>query len=153
MTVHFRAAAHAHMRERAAAAYPYEGCGILLGTLGPADGPDLTARVTEAVEGRNLVTDRRHDRYELDPGDIVRAEQRARGRGEEIVGFYHTHPDHPARPSQFDTDRAWAGYVYVVIAVHQGQVVEATAWGLDEAARRFQEIPVVQTPDGEDGAA
>ena len=153
MTVRFLAAANEHMRQRAAAAYPHEGCGILLGTLAPADGSGVTARVTEAVEGRNLVTDRRHDRYELDPGDIVRADQRARARREEIVGFYHTHPDHPARPSQFDTDRAWAGYVYVVIAVHQGQVVEATAWELDEAARRFDPIPVVQEPDGQDVGA
>ncbi len=146
MTARFRPAADLHMRARAAAAYPHEGCGILLGTLVPTDGPGLAAQVTEAIEGRNLVTDRRHDRYELDPGDIVRADQRARGRGEEIVGFYHTHPDHPARPSQFDADHAWAGYLYVVIAVHQGRVVEATAWAFDEAAHRFDPIPMVQEP-------
>lgn len=116
-----------YMRTLAEAAYPYEGCGVLVGI----PGEDHTA-VTEVLEGRNLVTDRRHDRYELDPRDIIRAEKQARARGEEVVGFFHTHPDHPARPSQFDADHAWAGYQYVVIAVHGGRQVRATAWRLAE---------------------
>ena len=115
------------MQSLAEAAYPYEGCGVLVGT----PGADHT-EVTEVFEGRNLVTDRRHDRYELDPRDIIRAEKQARARGEEVVGFFHTHPDHPARPSQFDQDHAWAGYHYVVIAVHGGRQVRATAWRLGE---------------------
>ncbi len=119
----------------ASAAYPEEGCGVL---VGHADGDET--RVTLVVEGRNLVRDRRLDRYELDPADILRADRLARERGEEVVGFYHTHPDHPARPSQLDTDRAWPGYHYVVIAVAGGRVEVATAWTLDEPARRFDAV-------------
>ncbi|MHB1499876.1 MAG: M67 family metallopeptidase [Candidatus Dormibacteria bacterium] len=121
------------MRQLAEASYPYEGCGVLLGR------PTATeSGVSQVVEGHNLVTDRRHDRYELDPRDIIQAERSARERGEEVVGFFHTHPDHPARPSQFDTDRAWPGYHYVVIAVHEGRQVAATAWCLEDAGPTSQ---------------
>jgi proteasome lid subunit RPN8/RPN11 len=126
----------AQMRAFAEAAYPYEGCGVLLGRPGSD-----AATVTEVVQGHNLVTDRRHDRYELDPKDIIASERKARERGEDVIGFYHTHPDHPARPSQFDTARAWPGYHYVVIAVEQGRQTSATAWRLvpSQPASQFQE--------------
>lgn len=131
----FSAALFEQMRGFAEAAYPYEGCGVLVGASGNA------TEVTEVVQGHNLVVDRRHDRYDLDPGDIIAAERSGRTRGEEVVGFYHTHPDHPARPSQFDTDRAWPGYHYVVIAVDAGRQRRATAWRLQEepAPRHFEE--------------
>lgn len=128
------------LRQLAEAAYPYEGCGILLGTSGAGG-----SVVTEVVEGHNLIRDRRHDRYELDPRDIIAAERRAGSRGEEVLGFYHTHPDHPARPSQFDTDHAWPGYHYVVISVEAGRLARASAWVLDErdGGRRFEERTLV----------
>ncbi|MHB8394980.1 MAG: M67 family metallopeptidase [Candidatus Dormibacteria bacterium] len=132
----FSAALFEQMRQFAERAYPYEGCGVLVGR------PESErAVVTDVIEGRNLVADRRRDRYELDPRDIIGAERSARSRGEEVVGFYHTHPDHPARPSQFDTDRAWPGYQYVVIAVHGGQQLAATSWRLDDGVEpsRFGE--------------
>ncbi|MGA9776013.1 MAG: M67 family metallopeptidase [Candidatus Dormiibacterota bacterium] len=127
------------MRQLAEAAYPYEGCGVLVGRRGPE-----AAVVTEVVEGRNLVTERRRDRYELDPRDIITAERSARNRGEEVLGFFHTHPDHPARPSQFDTEHAWPKYHYVVIAVDDGRMAGATAWELTgpEGDQRFEERPL-----------
>ncbi len=134
------------MREFSERAYPYEGCGVLVGRPSADE-----VEVTEVIEGSNLVTDRRRDRYELDPKDIIRAERTARARGEEVVGFYHTHPDHPARPSQFDTDRAWPGYRYVVISVHAGRQLAATAWQLEEGVHptRFREteLEISQTED------
>lgn len=137
--LHFPGEIFDRMAEFAEAAYPYEGCGVLIGN--PAPG---AVSVSEVFEGRNLVQDRRHDRYELDPKDIIQAEQRAREAGQEVVGFYHTHPDHPARPSQFDTERAWSGYHYVVIAVEAGQLAEATAWQLAEEKEQshFEEVPI-----------
>jgi proteasome lid subunit RPN8/RPN11 len=136
------------MRQLAEATYPFEGCGVLVGRTS-----DRASIVTEVVEGHNLVTDRRHDRYELDPRDIIRAEKLARGRGDEVLGFFHTHPDHPARPSQFDTDRAWPGYHYVVIAVHSGHQVAATAWRLQDGAEgnRFVEADLEVLGDGTSG--
>lgn len=140
----FSAALFEQMRGFAEAAYPYEGCGVLVGASRSA------TEVTEVVQGHNLVVDRRHDRYELDPGDIVAAERSAQARGEEVVGFYHTHPDHPARPSQFDTDRAWPGYHYVVIAVADGRLRHATAWRLQEEPMppHFQETELEICGDG-----
>ncbi|MFZ0995046.1 MAG: M67 family metallopeptidase [Candidatus Dormiibacterota bacterium] len=127
------------MAELAVAAYPFEGCGVLVGDPG-----ERQARVVQVMEGHNLVQDRRRDRYELDPRDIIQAERYARESGLEVIGFYHTHPDHPARPSQFDTDRAWPGYIYVVISVNAGRLAEATAWRLaeGEGPSRFQEVPL-----------
>ncbi len=127
------------MTEFAEVAYPYEGCGVLVGIPGSS-----VVAVSEVFEGRNLVEDRRRDRYELDPRDIIRAEREAREAGQEVIGFYHTHPDHPARPSQFDTDRAWPGYHYVVISVVGGRLAEATAWTLveGEEPNRFEEVPL-----------
>ncbi|MDA8395026.1 MAG: M67 family metallopeptidase [Candidatus Dormibacteraeota bacterium] len=132
------------MRELAESAYPFEGCGVLGGRA-----LDGGWEVSEVFPGRNLVQDRRHDRYELDPRDIIAAERACRSRGEEVLGFFHTHPDHPARPSQFDRDHAWPGYVYLVCAVDQGAMRRATAWilaGQGEGAE-FEELAT-----GEEGA-
>jgi proteasome lid subunit RPN8/RPN11 len=124
----------------AAESYPLEGCGILLGHLGA--GADDEASIVEAIAGRNLVTDRAHDRYELDPGDIVAAERRAREHHIDIVGFWHTHPDHPSVPSRFDAERAWSGYVYVVVATVREGVVDMRFWHLDEKRGEFEELDV-----------
>lgn len=123
----------------AEASYPFEGCGVLLGTT-----VGERVLVNRVLEGHNLVQDRRQDRYELDPRDIIRAEREAREASLDVIGFFHTHPDHPARPSQLDTDRAWPGYHYVVISVRGGQVANATAWRLveGEEPNRFEEVPL-----------
>ncbi|MGC1405859.1 MAG: M67 family metallopeptidase [Candidatus Dormiibacterota bacterium] len=136
----FTEALFERMSELAAAAYPFEGCGVLVGALG-----EQGATVVKVMEGHNLVEDRRRDRYELDPRDIIKAERDARESHLEVIGFFHTHPDHPARPSQFDTDRAWPGYYYVVISVHAGQLGEATAWRLAEGEEpsHFGEVPLL----------
>jgi len=135
----FTEALFERMAELAAAAYPFEGCGVLVGGLGEPE-----ATVVKVVEGHNLVQDRRRDRYELDPRDIINAERDAREADLEVIGFFHSHPDHPARPSQFDTDRAWPCYYYVVISVNAGQLGEATAWRLAEGVEssRFEEVPI-----------
>ncbi|MGA8208371.1 MAG: M67 family metallopeptidase [Candidatus Dormiibacterota bacterium] len=127
------------MAELAATAYPFEGCGVL---VGGSDAQQVT--VVEVVEGRNLVQDRRRDRYELDPRDIINADRDARELGLEVIGFYHTHPDHPARPSRLDTERAWPGYLYVVISVNGAKLGEATAWRLaeGEGPSYFEEVPL-----------
>jgi proteasome lid subunit RPN8/RPN11 len=112
------------MRGMGERAYPNEGCGILLGTfVGEIE-------VTEVREGANLRQDRARDRYVLDPRAILQAEKDARARGIDVVGFWHTHPDHPARPSQYDADHAWPEYVYVIMAVAAGKQVDVNAFVL-----------------------
>lgn len=113
-----------HMRAMGERAYPNEGCGILLGGFGNE------VEVVEVREGTNLREDRARDRYILDPKDILQAEKDARERGIEVVGFWHTHPDHPAQPSQYDADYAWPEYVYVIMAIHSGSQVDVNAFVL-----------------------
>ena len=122
----------------AAASYPVEGCGVLIGRFAADGGTE----VVEARAGRNLVTERARDRYELDPGDIVAAERAARAAGLDVVGFWHTHPDHPARPSRFDTERAWPDYVYVICSTTAQGVADVRAWRLDAASGEFAEVPL-----------
>ena len=127
------------MREFAQATYPFEGCGILVGRPGSA------AEVTEVRAGRNLrgPDDRARDRYVLDPADIMAAQRDADAAGLDIVGFWHTHPDHPSRPSQYDADHAWPGYVYVILSVQSGSVAGEQGWVLEqESPAEFREEPL-----------
>ena len=127
------------MRELAEATYPFEGCGLLLGH------PGTPARVTEVRAGTNTrgPEDRARDRYVLDPQDIVRAQRDADAAGLDIVGFWHTHPDHPSRPSQYDADHAWPGYVYVILSVREGRAAGEQGWRLrSESPPEFEEEPL-----------
>jgi proteasome lid subunit RPN8/RPN11 len=127
------------LRRLAALSYPLEGCGILIGRLPGEAGEPL---VVDAIPGRNLVQDRAHDRYELDPLDILAAERRARQHGMDVVGFWHTHPDHPAEPSRFDTERAWADYVYVICSTARPGVTDTRWWRLRGEGGEFVELAV-----------
>ena len=138
-SVSFAPAAMADLHRFAAESYPDEGCGVLVGRI-TGDSVD----VVDVSVGRNLVTDRSRDRYELDPGAIVAAERSARARALDVVGFWHTHPDHPARPSGFDTERAWPEYVYVICAVTASGVEMVRAFQLEEGGG-FVEAPMRQS--------
>jgi len=118
--------------------YPYECCGLLIGAL---DGTDKTVHAFKKC--RNLNTERAHDRYEMDPLCMLQAQREFEDSPWEIIGIYHSHPDHPSRPSQTDTDRAWPDYSYVIISVRKGTVASAHSWVLVEAERRFSEEPLV----------
>ena len=111
-------AIHAHGEE----GYPYEICGVMLGPRGGR------GRVTQTERARNTVVDRAHDRYEIDPRDLIRIEREADANGLEIVGYHHSHPDHPAQASATDAQRSWAGPVYLIVAVHQGRAVDRNAF-------------------------
>lgn len=115
--------------------YPYEICGIMIGRHG-----DRT--VTDVRRARNIITDRAHDRYEIDPRDHMRIQREADAAGLDIVGYYHSHPDHPAQASRFDTERAWAGYVYLIVAVHSGKAVDANAFVADKDGGPFHAEPL-----------
>jgi proteasome lid subunit RPN8/RPN11 len=101
--------------------YPHEICGIMIGPRGGGT-------VTEVKRANNIVVERSRDRYEIDPRDHIRIQREADDAGMDIVGYYHSHPDHPAQASRFDTERAWAGYVYVIVAIEGGQPVDANAF-------------------------
>jgi proteasome lid subunit RPN8/RPN11 len=119
--------------------YPNEACGALIGRAGDATQPH---QALEFRPMRNTVTDRPWDRYVLDPLEQLRVQKDAEARGLEIIGFVHSHPDHPPRPSEFDTEHAWPFYSYLVASVAQGKMAEARAWRLDEGTSRFHEEPL-----------
>lgn len=122
------------IRAHAVETNPEECCGFLIGR---EDGPVRT--VTEARRARNVHPEMREVRYTIDPRDVLKVDREFRGEVRHI-GFYHSHPDHPARPSAFDLERAWPYYVYAILAVRGGTPGELTAWSLDEEQRAFKEV-------------
>ena len=110
--------------------YPYECCGVLLGrTISPKDSAQSfqgSNEVEEAVRAGNIRTDSAHNRYQIAPQELVKIQRQGRERGLDIVGFYHSHPDHPAQWSKTDLAEAhWIGCSYVITAVEKG-VAQAT---------------------------
>lgn len=128
-------AAAAELRRLAASAYPSEGCGVLVGALAP----DGAASVVTVTSGANLAA-RGRDRFELDPLAILRAERGARDAGLEVLGFWHSHPDHPAVPSRLDTERAWAEYLYVIVSSSAGGTGDVRGWRLLPGGDGFGEL-------------
>lgn len=116
----------AQLEQLARDGYPHEVCGLLVGRF---DAESIgVERITQA---RNLATDRLQDRYVLDPDDYLAADRAARKDDLEIVGVWHTHPDHPPTPSTTDWEAAWEGYCYVIVSVRRGEVDGVRAWELD----------------------
>ena len=118
--------------------YPHEVCGIILGIAGSEKNEALQLR-----RAANLNTDRAHDRYELDPKDLLRAEKDARDGEMEIIGFYHSHPDHPDIPSEFDRERAWPSYSYIIISVMGGKETSTKSWLLNDESQAFEEEKII----------
>ncbi len=133
-TVRFAPPALAEIRREAARAYPFEGCGALLGN---ADG-----RVLEATSLPNVEGERSRTRFSVSPADYLSVEEAADARGLRLLGFWHSHPDHPARPSATDREFAWPGLLTVVVAVASGRPDEITAWQVRDGAP-FEAVAIV----------
>lgn len=130
MSLRLGAAAWAALRSQAEAGYPREICGILLGRDGRAE---------EAQACDNLAVDRAHDRYQMDPLGQLRIEKDARARGLEVLGYYHSHPDHPASPSPTDLALSWEGVHYLIVALRQGRVVDQRLWWREPHSAVFRQ--------------
>jgi proteasome lid subunit RPN8/RPN11 len=128
------------IRAHALAGYPYEICGVMLGRVDSA-----VARVEAVVAVVNREPEAPRVRYQIAPEDLIRIQREARGDGREILGYYHSHPDHPARPSE--TDRRIAseglsdGVFHVVVGVAAGREATPTAWVFRDASQAFEEEP------------
>lgn len=122
----------AHVR----AGYPWEACGALLGR---------GADVQRVAPLENREAEKPRARYAIDPQDLVRLDREARGEGLEIVGYFHSHPDHEARPSETDRQRAAQslsdGVFHVVVGVEGGARATPTAWVFREATGAFEAEP------------
>jgi proteasome lid subunit RPN8/RPN11 len=132
--------------------YPHECCGALLGRFVTADVERNEAGgwvVEAAVRAGNIRTDSAHDRYQIAPAELVKIEREARGRGLDIAGFYHSHPDHPAQWSPTDFEEAhWLGCCYVITAVAQGKARVTNSFflvGLKEEEKRFEQQTIEVT--------
>jgi proteasome lid subunit RPN8/RPN11 len=117
--------------------YPNECCGILLGVLDD----DGTRAVSEILPVDNAREEgEQYHRFVIEPEDFMRAEVSAGRRGLGVLGFYHSHPDHPARPSEYDREHALPFYSYVIVAVERGRAAELTSWELAPDRRFAREL-------------
>jgi proteasome lid subunit RPN8/RPN11 len=110
--------------------YPHECCGALVGRGDHVSGIVALPNTTEEGPRR---------RFLVRPSDYREAEHRAGELGAELLGFYHSHPDHPARPSQYDLDHAWPTFAYVIVSVASGVAGDMTVWHLKEDRSTFEE--------------
>jgi proteasome lid subunit RPN8/RPN11 len=129
--------AYASLRRHGEETYPRECCGVLLGRFED----DGTKTVARAVRCGNTREDSPQNRYDIDPKELIRIQREGRDRGEDIVGFYHSHPDHPAQWSPTDLAEAhWFGCSYVITSVEKGKASATNAFelsGADENDKRF----------------
>ncbi len=124
------------IRRHGESEYPHECCGLLIGRLNEEGRkrvvevyPISNAREEEAKHNRSLIT----------PVEYMRGERYARGRDLDVVGNYHSHPDHPAAPSQFDLDHAWPTWSYIIVSVREGRARDLRSWEMAADRSRFDE--------------
>lgn len=125
------------IREIAGEAYPHECCGILGGR---SNGVRRT--VTGIFPARNERADSPRNRYLISPEFHLRVHRDLAARREEIVGFFHSHPDSPARPSEYDREHAWPWYSYVIVSVVRGSTRELLSWTLKDDRSAFDQQAV-----------
>lgn len=128
---------------QAEAHYPEETAGLLLGIVA---GEERVALEPLAVSNRAPEPGRRR-RYLLDPQQLLAAEDEAERRGIQVLGVYHSHPDHPAQPSEFDVHWALPWFSYLIVSVNQGAAVESRSWRLSEDRSQMLEEVVLSEDD------
>jgi proteasome lid subunit RPN8/RPN11 len=133
MAITLTAAVDAAIRAHGRETFPHECCGAMLGKDGVVREAHALANTTEEGPRR---------RFLVRPDDYRVAEKRAREAGLDLLGFYHSHPDHPARPSQYDLDHAWPSFSYVIVSVMSGEDKLLTSWRLKEDRSAFDEETV-----------
>ncbi len=121
------------IRAHAAESYPYECCGALVGR-----GRAEAREVLDILRLANRREDSPKNRYAIRSDDVRRAELFARDRKVELLGWYHSHPDAPARPSDYDREHAWPWYSYLIVSVDQGEAREMACWRLRDDRSRFE---------------
>lgn len=126
-------AAATAIRIHGAAAYPQECCGALIGSAEPT----APRAITEAWPIENVAAVARERRFTIGPDDYRQAEARAAALGAALLGFYHSHPDGPARPSGEDLDRAWPNLDYIILSVQRGRPAELSCWRLRDDRSGF----------------
>lgn len=131
--VHISKSVYEEILNHAKESYPNECCGVLVG------GIYQERKIFESHRTANANTDRAHDRYLIDPKELNLIDKIARSQGFDVIGFYHSHPDHPDKPSA--TDREWAqpGYSYFIISVQGGKDTSVKSWSIEDDKAQFRE--------------
>lgn len=117
--------------------YPNEACGAIIGR---GDGINTPWLITTVSAAPNNHDDDQRRRYLIPPDFQASMELAARASGEQVLGFYHSHPDHPAEPSEFDRSHAWFGYLYMICSVQNRKAIELNAFALDQDNGQFLKI-------------
>jgi len=125
------------IRSHGAETYPHECCGALLGRDSELEKQDSGRQVLALFPLINRRDDSPRNRFSVTAEDVLEADKAAQQQGLEVIGWYHSHPDHPARPSQYDRDHAWPWYSYVIVRVHKGVPEDMTSWRLSDDRADF----------------
>ena len=132
---------YASLRQHGEETYPHECCGVLLGQFDDNGVESVTKSVSHIARCGNTRADSPHNRYQIDPRELIRIQREGRERGEDIVGFYHSHPGHPALWSSTDLAEAhWFGCSYVITSVEKGVATITNSFelvGSDETDKKF----------------
>ncbi|MFB6273944.1 MAG: Mov34/MPN/PAD-1 family protein [Salinibacter sp.] len=149
MTLHLDIEQREQIVQHSEQTYPHEACGVL---IGHHNGDEIRVEDIEIMD--NAREDARHNRYIIAPEDVLRAERQAEAQGLDLVGFFHSHPDAPAEPSDYDLEHAsWPGLAYAIQSVREGRAQELRAWELAPDRARFEECRVVQSQPSKGGSA
>ncbi|GHV28620.1 hypothetical protein AGMMS4952_12760 [Spirochaetia bacterium] len=122
------------IRREGERAYPNECCGIILGSIAADNCRVVVDSI--AIENAREAGEQYH-RFRIEPEDLMKAELAARKRKLDVLGFYHSHPDHPAKPSDYDKEHALPYYSYIITAVDKGTAVDFTSWELKTDRSEF----------------
>jgi proteasome lid subunit RPN8/RPN11 len=122
------------IREHGERDYPFECCGLLIGRF--SDGKKTVAETYPISNARE--EEAKRNRFLIRPEELLRGEKLARQKGLDVVGFYHSHPDDKARPSQYDLDHAWPTYSYIIASILEGQAVDVQSWEMTHDRNSFE---------------
>ena len=120
--------------------YPFECCGLLLGRFAE-NGVKVLDEIYAISNAREEAAKR--NRFLIRPAELLQGEQYAAAKSLDIIGFYHSYPDHPAVPSQYDLEHAWPTYSYIVVAVREGQAEALRSWEMETDRSRFNEEEIL----------
>ena len=121
--------------------YPFECCGLLVGHFAES-GEKAVAEIFPIENAREEAA--KHNRSLITPQDLMRGEKYARGKKLDVVGNYHSHPNHSAIPSQFDLDHALPVWSYVIVSVEKGKAVDARSWVMENNRSKFNEEEIIK---------
>ena len=135
------------IEEEGVRAYPNECCGVMIGRDVPS-GDGHVRRIVDRLQPltNSFEQEERYHRFRLDPREYIEVERASGAEGKLVLGFYHSHPDHPARPSEYDRQHGWPFYSYVIVSIQKREPADMTSWILDEASEQFAKEEIEREP-------